>query len=448
MDLTSRKNFFYYLLNIGEQEKDTSFEATLNKTARTGMQVYGILGALMIISFVLMHIFFRGLQPVWSYSDYNVDLHLPLPDKVFILAISLFMLALSKTRLALKWNRLILGVAFWSVCMAITFDDILSGDVSFSTAYLSAILIIAASSIPYKGWQMGVLSLLIIFGVFSSVSFFPSLLQSEPLLLNLSQKIFLILIGIFLTGFSSQVYSSRFSQYKSHKEIEDLSNSLLIEKEKTTKMLQKIESLFGQQVSSEIASEMINSETELSNKIYETSVMFLDIRDFTLLADSSEPAEVATFQNTVFSAIIEIVEQHNGIVLQLLGDGAMIVFGAPVTDIDHQKRAVNAGFDILKKIKRLSEQKLIPEIRIGIGINSGTVLAGNVGNNSRKSYSLTGKNVIIAARIEQLNKRFESQFLVSENVYQRVKTSKLESEYLGEIQLKGIKTPVGIHKLY
>lgn len=447
MDLTPQKYFLYYLLNIGEQEKDTGFETRLNKTARTGMQVYGILGALMIVSFVLLHIFLRELQPVWNYSDYDIDLHLSLPDKIFILVISLFMLALSKTRLALKWNRLILGAAFWSVCMAITFDDILSGDVSFSTAYLSAILIIAASSIPYKGWQMGLLSLLIIFGVFASVSFVPSLLQSEALLMNLSQKIFLVLIGILLTGFSSQVYSSRFSQYKSQKEIEDLSKSLLIEKEKTTRMLQKIESLFGQQVSSEIASEMINSETELSSKAYDASVMFLDIRDFTLLADSREPAEVAKFQNIVFSAIIEIVEQHNGIVFQLLGDGAMTVFGAPVTDPNHQKKAVNAGFDILKKIKSLGEQKMIPEIRIGIGINSGTVLAGNVGNNSRKSYSLTGKNVIIAARIEQLNKQFESQFLVSENVYKSFDTSELVSENLGKIKLKGIKAPIGIHKL-
>ncbi len=448
MDLKPRKNFLYYLLNIGEQEKDTGFETTLNKTARAGMQVYGILGALMIISFVLMHVFLRGLQPVWNYSGYDIDLHLSLPDKIFILVLALLMLALSKVRLALNWNRLILGIVFWSACMAITFDDILSGDVSFSTAYLSAILIIAGSSIPYKGWQMGLLSLLIIFGVFTSVNIFPSLLQSEPLLMNLSQKIFLILIGVLLTGFSSQVYSSRFLQYKSKKEIEDLSKSLLIEKKKTTRMLQKIESLFGQQVSSEIASEMINSETELSSKIYDASVMFLDIRDFTLLADSKEPAEVAKFQNIVFSAIIGIIEQHNGIVLQLLGDGVMIVFGAPVTDINHQEKAVNAGFDILKEIKKLSEQKLIPEIRIGIGINSGTVLAGNVGNNSRKSYSLTGKNVIIAARIEQLNKQFESQFLVSENVYQSAKTSKLKSEYLGKIQLKGIKTPIGIHKLF
>lgn len=448
MDLTPQKNFLYYLLNIGEQEKDPGFETGLNKTARTGMLVYGVLGALMIISFVLMHILLRDIQPVWNYSDYDLNLHLSLPDKIFILAISLFMLALSKATLTLKWNRLILGIAFWSVCVAITFDDILSEDVSFSTAYLSAILIIAASSIPYKGWQMGLLSLLVIFGAFTAVEYIPSLLQSDPLVINLSQKIFLILIGVLLTGFSSQIYSSRFAQYKNQKEIEDLGKSLLIEKEKTTRMLQKIESLFGQQVSREIASEMINSETELSSKAYDASVMFLDIRDFTLFADSKEPAEVAKFQNIVFSAIIEIVEQHNGIVFQLLGDGAMTVFGAPVKDPDHQKKAVDAGFDILRKIKLLGEQQLIPEIRIGIGINSGTVLAGNVGNNSRKSYSLTGKNVIIAARIEQLNKQFGSQFLVSENVYQSFKDSKPESESLGKIKLKGIETPIGIYKLY
>ena len=215
----------------------------------------------------------------------------------------------------------------------------------------------------------------------------------------------------------------------------------------TRKMLDKIESLFGQQISEEIAQEMIESESEIESRRFDATVMFLDIRDFTMFADSRAPEEVAGFQNMVFGELIEIVRINKGVVLQLLGDGIMAVFGAPKTDTRHAEQAVKAGFSMINKIKQLSIEGKIPEIRVGIGLNSGDIVAGNIGNDHRKSYSLTGKNVIIAARIEQLNKQYSSQFLISESTKLASGNLKYETEELGLVHLKGIENDVRIFKL-
>jgi len=175
--------------------------------------------------------------------------------------------------------------------------------------------------------------------------------------------------------------------------------------------------------------------------------MFLDIRDFTVFADSKTPAEVATFQNVVFSDLINIVRKYKGITNQILGDGIMAVFGAPVATTTHAQNAVAAGYAMLDKLRELAEKGKIPQIRIGIGLHSGNVIAGNIGNVFRKQYSLTGSTVIISARIEQLNKVYKSQFLVSETVYQEVKNNDTEIIEHGEVSLKGIEQPVRIYQL-
>ena len=223
--------------------------------------------------------------------------------------------------------------------------------------------------------------------------------------------------------------------------------ALVIEQDKTARMLDKIQSLFGQQVSEEVAHELIESPSEIDSKTYDLTIMFLDIRDFTVFADSREPVEVARFQNMVFGELIEIVRANHGIVLQILGDGIMAVFGAPVVRTDHAENAIKAGYEMVQKVKELGDAGKIPPIKIGIGLNSGTVIAGNVGNESRRFYSLTGKNVIIAARIEQLNKEFDSQFLVAESVYRAQEGRDLSVENLGDVALKGIEQPVGVYRL-
>ena len=263
-----------------------------------------------------------------------------------------------------------------------------------------------------------------------------------------------VVIALLINYYSRTAFRAE-RQLKEEKEITEKQNvqlrqqheSLVIEQDRTHKMLTKIESLFGQQVSQEVAQELIKNEREIDSKIYDVTIMFLDIRDFTKFADSREPAEVAKFQNTVFSELIEIVKEHKGVVSQILGDGILAVFGAPVVDKKHVQHGVSSGYAMLDKIKELSECGDIPKIKIGIGLNAGKVVAGNVGNETRKFYSLTGTTVIIASRIEQLNKQFDSQFLVSENVYSVMKNKINTVEELGKMALKGIDKKISVYKL-
>jgi len=236
----------------------------------------------------------------------------------------------------------------------------------------------------------------------------------------------LAVLALLIHYFARSAFEAE-SRLKAEKAITEQKNvqltrqheALVVEQDKTARMLDKIQALFGQQVSEEVARALIESPSEIDSKPYDVTVMFLDIRDFTLFADSREPEEVARFQNLVFGELIEIVRAHQGVVLQILGDGIMAVFGAPVARPDHARNAIQAGYQMVERVKALGELGRIPPIRVGIGLNSGKVIAGNVGNETRRFYSLTGKNVIIAARIEQLNKEHDSQFLASESAVRR-----------------------------
>lgn len=224
--------------------------------------------------------------------------------------------------------------------------------------------------------------------------------------------------------------------------------TIQLERGRTEKLLQKIKTLFGRHVSTEVANELISNEDSVSqSKSYEATVMFLDIRDFTLLADSRIPREVEAIQNIIFGEFINLVRMNNGIVLQILGDGILAVFGAPIISTSHPIDAVKAGFLMLEKTKELYETDQIPEIRIGIGLHSGKVIAGEIGNEFRKSYSVTGSNVIVASRIEQLNKKLKSQFLISETVYEEIKENGVEATFQGSHELKGISEKVNIYQL-
>lgn len=219
------------------------------------------------------------------------------------------------------------------------------------------------------------------------------------------------------------------------------------EQDKTQNMLHKIETLFGQQVSKEVVQELVTQKKDFKGKACNVTILFLDIRDFTRFADSRSPEEVASFQNIVFGELIEIIRKNRGITNQILGDGIMAVFGAPVESNSHIVDAVAVGYAIIGKINELYEKNKIPQIRIGIGLHCGKVIAGNIGNNFRKHYSLTGTTVIIASRIEQLNKVYKSQFLVSEKVYNEIRNSGYPITKIGDVELRGIEQSIGIYQL-
>jgi len=232
-----------------------------------------------------------------------------------------------------------------------------------------------------------------------------------------------------------------------NEQIQEQHTALQQEQNNTQRMLIKIETLFGQQVSKDIVNELITTEGDLARKEYEVTVLFLDIRDFSVYADITPTTEVARFQNIIFGELISIINKHHGMTTQILGDGLMVVFGAPVVAKKHAQNAVNAGFEILEKVSDLAVEGRIPKIKLGIGLHSGKVIAGNLGNAHRKQYSLTGTTVIIAARIEQLNKTYDSEFLISESVRDKLDVMEIPMKALGKVHLKGIENPHFIFRL-
>lgn len=227
---------------------------------------------------------------------------------------------------------------------------------------------------------------------------------------------------------------------RAHEEIKATQHKL-IDAEK------KIKTLLEQQISTEVANELISGQPDSKIERRRVCVMFLDIRGFTTFAEKRNPEEIISFQNDVFSFMIDSVYRHHGVINQFLGDGFMATFGAPASHGNDSLNAMNAAREIIDKVNQKSDANEIPPTRIGIGLHTGMVVAGNVGTNLRKQYSITGNAVIIAARIEQLNKKFSSQLLVSEEVIKYAKPSANNFESLGKVELKGRAQPLEIIKV-
>lgn len=209
----------------------------------------------------------------------------------------------------------------------------------------------------------------------------------------------------------------------------------------------RIVNLFGQQVSKEIVDEMLNANGSIPSKVMRVCVMFVDIRNFTAHIAGMTPCEIVACQNAFFSVVIEVVTRNQGVINQFLGDGCMITFGAPVPTQEACRRAVNASLEIKSQLTLLSGKGGMLPTDIGIGIHVGEVVTGNIGTDVRQQYSVTGSPVILAARLEQLNKTFQSQILVSREVMEEALEYRPDSTSLGEVNLKGWSQPVHVFKL-
>ena len=157
--------------------------------------------------------------------------------------------------------------------------------------------------------------------------------------------------------------------------------------------------------------------------------------------------EIVEYQNSIFSFMIERVNEHNGIINQFMGDGFMATFGAPISHENDCQNAVNAATAIINDLKIKNKNKLIPQTNLGIGLHAGEVVTGNVGTSIRKQYSITGNVVILASRIEQLNKKYNSQILISKEVLDRIDSEEVNPIQLGLVDIKGRSDPVEIFQL-
>ena len=205
--------------------------------------------------------------------------------------------------------------------------------------------------------------------------------------------------------------------------------------------------LFGQQISPQIVDSILKNKTELSGARKMVCIMFLDIRQFTPFVENHQPEEVVAYLNTLFGFMIDIVQSHHGVINQFLGDGFMATFGAPVSIGNSSQNATEASQEIIKKLSVEFKKGNIPKTRIGIGLHYDDAVTGNIGSSLRKQYSITGKVVIMASRIEQLNKKYNTCLLISEEVYNQLNNSTQNTfTWLEASNIKGSEKLVSLYK--
>jgi adenylate cyclase len=204
-----------------------------------------------------------------------------------------------------------------------------------------------------------------------------------------------------------------------------------------TQERERVLSAFGQQVSPAVVDAILAQGPDLPGQRSFVCVMFMDIRDFTRQVERLAPEEIVAFQNRVFGLAAEVVNRHHGMINQFLGDGFMATFGAPVS----------AGNDCANALAAARELVARAGTRIGIGLHAGDAVTGNIGSDERKQYSVTGNVVILAARLEQLNKEYGSQILVSREVLQHAGDAGQDAVSLGAVRVKGRDEPVEVHRL-
>lgn len=205
--------------------------------------------------------------------------------------------------------------------------------------------------------------------------------------------------------------------------------------------------VFGQHVSPEVVTRLLNQPAGTDSETRYVCVMFLDIRNFTTFSENKSPAEVVNYLNTLFEFMIDSVNRHHGIINKFLGDGFMAVFGAPLSDGQDCQNAVASAQEMIEQVEGLCATGQLPPTRIGIGLHAGEAVTGNVGSSRRKEYTIIGDTVNLASRIEQLNKQYSSQLLISEEVWNKVKGPTLAGVALDPVQVKGRQAPVSIFKL-
>ncbi|WP_274363584.1 CHASE2 domain-containing protein [Paenibacillus thermotolerans] len=206
---------------------------------------------------------------------------------------------------------------------------------------------------------------------------------------------------------------------------------------------------FGRYISPDLVKEIAssNQEIQLGGMNKELSILFLDIRGFTTLSERLKPEEVVDFLNKMFNLITEKCLENKGTIDKFIGDAAMLMFNAPLDLPNHEYYAVKTAYDIQKgmeEVRRSIFEKYEVTVNVGIGINTGEVVVGNIGSYIRVDYTAIGDNVNIAARIE--SNTTAGQILVSETTYERTKDL-FEYNCVGERMMKGKTVAVKLYEV-
>lgn len=210
----------------------------------------------------------------------------------------------------------------------------------------------------------------------------------------------------------------------------------------------QLTALFGQYVPPELVNEMAqNPEAiNLSGESREMTVLFTDIRGFTTIAESLSPTQLTQMMNEFLTPMTQIIHHNRGTIDKYMGDAIMAFWGAPLKDENHAQNALNTALEMRAALNGINEKfikKGWPAIKIGIGINTGNMVVGNMGSSFRMAYTVMGDAVNLGARLESLTKYYGEEIIVSESV--KAQTPHYVYRELDLVRVKGKEQPVAIY---
>jgi adenylate cyclase len=216
----------------------------------------------------------------------------------------------------------------------------------------------------------------------------------------------------------------------------------------------RVRELFGRYVSPEYVRRLADDyeNVQLGGARAPVTLLFSDIRGFTSLSERLPAETVIRMLNEYLERMTEVVFRHGGTLDKFIGDAVMAFWNAPVPMADHATRAVEAALDMLVELESLNERWQIEgapaRIRIGIGLNTGEAIVGNIGSLTRKlDYTAIGDSVNLAARLEDLTREYATAIIISEATRHELDASRYEMRPLGEVRVKGKEQAVQIHEL-
>ena len=214
-------------------------------------------------------------------------------------------------------------------------------------------------------------------------------------------------------------------------------------------MQQTLKRYFGETLTEKI----LDNEGDLKGDDIWVSISFTDISSYSTIIEHMSPETAVKFLNEYFSAMHDVIEKHNGQIINYIGDSVMVVFGAPRKLEDHELLSVRCAIEMREKLNELNQKwdanefsrywknHGIDSITARTGIHTGSVIAGNIGSNRMLQYSTIGDTVNVASRLEQRNKEFSTDILFSHEIYTSLtKDLYNQAKYQGEISLKGRDT--------
>lgn len=230
----------------------------------------------------------------------------------------------------------------------------------------------------------------------------------------------------------------------------EISAELTTERWERRRLRQKLSVYVSEPVAAEILRRGDQYQQGLMGEKRDAAVLFSDIRNFTTISERSDPADLVRRLNEYFSHMVAIIKANNGTVSKFIGDGIMALYGVPLSFGSQQdvRNAINSALQMTEKVKELQHiwEGSDFQLRIGVAISYGSVIAGDIGSADRMEYTVMGDVVNVSSRVESLNKDLHTEILITDTAFQQI-ASEVDVDDKGERVVKGRERPVRVYEV-